>query len=63
MKKTLQTPIQIGPYQLPNRIFMAPLTRMRAPQNIPTDLMVTYYGQRASAGLIISSSAEAERNN
>ena len=54
MKKTLQTPIQIGPYQLPNRIFMAPLTRMRAPQNIPTDLMVTYYGQRASAGLIIS---------
>ena len=32
---------------------MAPLTRMRTPENIPTELMVTYYAQRASAGLII----------
>lgn len=54
MNTTLQTPIQIGPYHLPNRLVMAPLTRMRAPDNIPTDLMVTYYAQRASAGLIIS---------
>ncbi len=50
----LQNPLTIGPYQLPNRIIMAPLTRMRAPENVPTDLMVTYYEQRASAGLIIS---------
>ena len=54
MKIQLQTSIKIGPYQISNRIVMAPLTRMRAPQNIPTDLMVEYYGQRASAGLIIS---------
>ncbi len=54
MNTTLQTPIQIGPYHLPNRLVMAPLTRMRAPDNIPTDLMVTYYAQRASAGLIIT---------
>lgn len=33
---------------------MAPLTRMRAPERIPTDLMATYYRQRASAGLIVS---------
>ena len=54
MNTLLQSPIKIGPYYLPNRLVMAPLTRMRAPQNIPTDLMVTYYEQRASAGLIIS---------
>jgi len=54
MTSHLQSPIKIGPYQLPNRIIMAPLTRMRAPENIPTDLMATYYEQRASAGLIIS---------
>ena len=54
MTSPLQTPIKIGPYHLPNRIVMAPLTRMRAPNSIPTDLMATYYAQRASAGLIIS---------
>jgi N-ethylmaleimide reductase len=50
----LFSPIQIGPYRLFNRMVMAPLTRMRAPDAIPTELMVKYYGQRASAGLIIS---------
>lgn len=50
----LLSPIKIGPYRLPNRVIMAPLTRMRAPECIPTDLMKTYYVQRASAGLIIS---------
>ncbi|MDD2659413.1 MAG: alkene reductase [Methylococcales bacterium] len=54
MKTKLQSPVNIGPYQLPNRIVMAPLTRMRAPDNIPTELMASYYAQRASAGLIIS---------
>ena len=54
MKIQLQTPIKIGLYNLPNRIVMAPLTRMRAPQNIPNDLMAIYYGQRTSAGLIIA---------
>ncbi|GAB6140468.1 alkene reductase [Methylosoma difficile] len=54
MINTLFTPLQVGAYTLPNRIIMAPLTRMRAPQATPTDLMATYYRQRASAGLIIT---------
>jgi N-ethylmaleimide reductase len=49
------TPLQLGAIHLPNRIIMAPLTRMRAgADHIPTALNVTYYAQRASAGLIIS---------
>ena len=50
MNTLLQTPINMGPYHLPNRIVMAPLTRMRAPDNSPNDLMAAYYAQRASAG-------------
>ncbi|CAG1769736.1 partial N-ethylmaleimide reductase, partial [uncultured bacterium] len=46
--------ITIGRYTLPNRIIMAPLTRMRAPNALANDLMATYYTQRASAGLIIT---------
>lgn len=52
---TLLSPIQLGPLALPNRIFMAPLTRCRASEgHVPNDLNVEYYTQRASAGLIIS---------
>ncbi len=48
-------PIQIGDLKLPNRIFMAPLTRCRAiDRRIPNELMAEYYAQRASAGLIFS---------
>ncbi|MDD5276830.1 MAG: alkene reductase [Methylovulum sp.] len=54
MTTTLFSPLKLGAFLLPNRIVMAPLTRMRAPENIPTELMATYYRQRASAGLIIS---------
>lgn len=50
--------IEIGLFNLPNRIFMAPLTRMRAPENIPTPMMATYYQQRATAGLIITEGAQ-----
>ncbi|RYY92312.1 MAG: alkene reductase [Comamonadaceae bacterium] len=52
--KTLFDPIQVGGLRLPNRIVMAPLTRNRAPDAIPTPLMAEYYAQRAAAGLIIS---------
>jgi 2,4-dienoyl-CoA reductase-like NADH-dependent reductase (Old Yellow Enzyme family) len=46
--------IQIGDIHLPNRVIMAPLTRLRGtPEHIPTQLMVEYYTQRAGAGLII----------
>jgi len=53
---TLFSPVKIGPYQLSHRVVMAPLTRMRSdPGDIPSDLMVEYYSQRASKdGLIIS---------
>jgi N-ethylmaleimide reductase len=54
MIPNLFSPIQLGPYRLNNRVVMAPLTRMRAPGSIPTELMQLYYAQRAGAGLIIS---------
>ncbi len=46
----------MGAVTAPNRVFMAPLTRLRSiePGDIPTPLMGEYYRQRASAGLIIS---------
>ena len=51
-------PLPVGDFELRNRIVMAPMTRNRATvQGIPTDMMATYYGQRASAGLIVSESA------
>jgi N-ethylmaleimide reductase len=51
----LLTPVRIGRLTAPNRLVMAPMTRSRADgDGIPGDLTVTYYAQRASAGLIIS---------
>lgn len=55
----LFTSIELGGYTLPNRLVMAPLTRNRAGAgNVPTPLNATYYGQRASAGLIISEASQ-----
>jgi 2,4-dienoyl-CoA reductase-like NADH-dependent reductase (Old Yellow Enzyme family) len=52
---TLFDSITLGDIRLPNRIFMAPLTRSRAgASRIPNHLMAEYYAQRASAGLIVS---------
>ena len=52
---TLFDPIKVGRLACPNRIWMAPLTRGRATRDhVPTDLMATYYSQRASAGLILT---------
>lgn len=51
----LFSPIKIGNYNLKNRIFMAPMTRCRSiKDNVPNDLMVEYYAQRATAGLIVT---------
>lgn len=48
-------PIRVGRWDLPQRFVMAPLTRNRAGDaQAPTSLNATYYGQRASAGLIIT---------
>jgi N-ethylmaleimide reductase len=56
MSTTLFDSLQLGAVEIPNRIIMAPLTRMRAhmPGNIPSELNAEYYRQRATAGLIIS---------
>ena len=51
---TLFDPTHAGDLALANRIVMAPLTRNRAPNAIPTPLMAEYYAQRASAGLLIT---------
>ncbi|WP_029921410.1 alkene reductase [Nevskia soli] len=52
---TLFDPIKIGSLNCPNRIWMAPLTRGRGTrEHVPTELMATYYAQRASAGLILT---------
>ena len=45
-----------------NRIVMAPMTRSRAPGNLPNDLMVEYYRQRAGAGLIITEGTSPSPN-
>ena len=55
---TLFDPIRLGDIPLANRIVMAPLTRNRAPGQLPNDLMRDYYVQRASAGLIITEATQ-----
>jgi len=48
-------PTKLGPISLKNHVVMSPMTRSRASQShLPIDLMVTYYRQRAGAGLIIT---------
>ncbi len=48
---------------LANRMVMAPLTRSRAtPEHTPNSLMATYYGQRATAGLIITEGTSPSPN-
>lgn len=56
----LFTPLKTGAITVPNRIFMAPLTRLRSiePGDIPTPLMGEYYRQRASSGLIITEATQ-----
>ena len=52
---SLFDPIQLGAIHAPNRILMAPLTRGRSTRaHVPTEIMQTYYAQRAGAGLIIT---------
>ena len=52
-------PYKLGPITLPNRLVMAPLTRNRAVAGmVPSLLAVEYYGQRASAGLLITEGSQ-----
>ena len=56
---TLLTPAPLGPYSLPNRMVMAPMTRSRAGEGrVPTEMAATYYRQRASAGLIVTEATQ-----
>ncbi|ELA6589014.1 alkene reductase [Vibrio alginolyticus] len=56
MSKSLFQPIQLGQLTLKNRIVMPPMTRSRAsqPGDVASEMMATYYAQRASSGLIVS---------
>ncbi|RKD85120.1 alkene reductase [Mangrovibacterium diazotrophicum] len=60
MENKLFTPLQLGDYELKNRLVMAPLTRMRATAGslAPHDLNVEYYRQRSSAGLIVTEASQ-----
>ena len=52
---SLFSPLPLGSITLPNRVIMAPLTRMRAGKgDVPTAQNALYYAQRATAGLIIA---------
>ena len=59
---TLFDPIRLGGLDLPNRVIMAPLTRMRADpaSRAPTALVAEQYAQRASAGLIFAEATSVE---
>jgi N-ethylmaleimide reductase len=60
----LFSPLNVGSMSVPNRIFMAPLTRCRATaEHVPTALMAEYYAQRASAGLIVAEATMAMEGN
>jgi N-ethylmaleimide reductase len=52
---SLFEPLMLGRLELRNRVVMAPMTRSRAGQDDePTEMVVEYYRQRASAGLIVT---------
>jgi N-ethylmaleimide reductase len=56
-------PFKLGPITLENRLVMAPLTRNRAvpPGMVPSPLAVDYYGQRASAGLLVTEASQVSQ--
>jgi N-ethylmaleimide reductase len=58
----LYSEASIGPLALQNHLVMCPLTRSRAINNVPNDLMAEYYAQRASVGLIITEGTSPSPN-
>ena len=52
----------LGPLTLQNHLVMCPLTRDRAIDNVPNELMAQYYAQRASVGLIITEGTSPSPN-
>lgn len=61
-ERLLFSPYKLGRITLRSRIVMSPMTRSRSPENVPTDLVATYYGQRASAGLIVTEGTSPSPN-
>jgi len=61
-EKLLFSSFRLGSLNLSSRIVMAPMTRSRSIDNIPGDLVATYYGQRASAGLIVTEGTSPSPN-
>jgi len=60
----LFSPLRVGPLEVPNRIWMAPLTRCRAEDgHVPGPLMAEHYAQRASAGLLIAEATMVMEGN
>jgi len=57
----LFSPLKLGKVELPNRIFMAPMTRNRAPDNIANAMMATHYRQRATGGLLITEGSQISK--
>ena len=63
MTDLLFTPTKLGAIALKNRIVMAPMTRSRAGEDeVPNQIMLEYYTQRASAGLIITEGTTPSKN-
>ena len=59
MNNRLLAPARLGPYCLPSRMIMAPMTRNRSGDDgIPSSAMATYYAQRAGAALIITEATQ-----
>lgn len=54
MLEQLCSPITMGSMEFKNRMAMAPMTRARSPDRIPTEMNAEYYGQRAGAGVLIT---------
>ncbi|MEM7573430.1 MAG: alkene reductase [Bacteroidota bacterium] len=62
MSTNLFSSYPLGDLQLQNRVVMAPMTRSRAIDNLPNELMAEYYGQRSGAGLIITEGTSPSPN-
>jgi len=61
---TLFSELSLGSLTVPNRVFMAPLTRCRAGEaHLPNAMMAEYYAQRASAGLVIAEATMVMEGN
>ncbi|RTL71997.1 MAG: alkene reductase [Hyphomicrobiales bacterium] len=63
MTDLLFSPLNVGGMRLPHRVVMAPMTRARStqPGDVPNRMMAEYYGQRATAALIVSEATQISR--